>query len=183
VIKVEERRRRTTCAVAALVQGQSALFDPINRNKKSITLNLKSEAGSELLLSLVEKADVARRGKPAGSDGALASAGTCFTRAPSPRHVARSRVMGRTVVCIAGRPRSVHARGSALDSTARDRAAGRCLAPDGWRTSAAAACSRRSRSSRWSRCSGGETVAGPRCNRTVLPITRDRAHDEARVRA
>src|SRR5450759_3794719 len=37
-----------------LVQGQSTLFNAINRNKRSITLNLKSEAGRELLLLMVE---------------------------------------------------------------------------------------------------------------------------------
>src|SRR6202163_2131568 len=40
-----------------LVEGHSALFDAINRNKRSITLNLKSEAGRDLVLRLVEHAD------------------------------------------------------------------------------------------------------------------------------
>ncbi len=41
-----------------LVDGQSALFNALNRNKRSVTLNLKSEAGRELLLRLVEHAAV-----------------------------------------------------------------------------------------------------------------------------
>src|SRR6202163_534450 len=49
-----------------LVEGQSALFDAINRNKRSITLNLKSEAGRDLLLRLVEHADVLVEGNGPG---------------------------------------------------------------------------------------------------------------------
>ena len=41
-----------------LVDGQSALFNALNRNKRSVTLNLKSEAGRELLLRLAEHAAV-----------------------------------------------------------------------------------------------------------------------------
>src|SRR5947209_12785571 len=41
-----------------LVDGQSALFNALNRNKRSLALNLKSDAGRDLLLPLVEKADV-----------------------------------------------------------------------------------------------------------------------------
>src|SRR3989442_3192815 len=37
-----------------LVDGQSALFNALNRNKRSLTLNLKSEAGRDLLLRLVD---------------------------------------------------------------------------------------------------------------------------------
>jgi len=49
-----------------LVQGQSALFEAINRNKKSITLNLKSDDGRELLLLLVDRADVLVEGNRPG---------------------------------------------------------------------------------------------------------------------
>ena len=40
------------------VQGESAYFMSLNRNKKSITLNLKQEAARDIFLSLVETADV-----------------------------------------------------------------------------------------------------------------------------
>ncbi|MDI6808930.1 MAG: CoA transferase [Candidatus Eisenbacteria bacterium] len=40
------------------VDGESAYFLNINRNKKSITLNLKSEKGKEILRGLAKKADV-----------------------------------------------------------------------------------------------------------------------------
>jgi alpha-methylacyl-CoA racemase len=49
-----------------LVDGQSALFNALNRNKRSVTLNLKSEAGRELLLRLVEHAAVLVEGNRPG---------------------------------------------------------------------------------------------------------------------
>ena len=49
-----------------LVQGQSTLFNAINRYKRSITLNLKSEVGRDLLLRLVERADVLVEGNRPG---------------------------------------------------------------------------------------------------------------------
>jgi crotonobetainyl-CoA:carnitine CoA-transferase CaiB-like acyl-CoA transferase len=49
-----------------LIEGQSALFNAINRNKKSVTLNLKSDAGRELLLELVDGADVLVEGNRPG---------------------------------------------------------------------------------------------------------------------
>ena len=49
-----------------LAGGQSALFNAINRNKRSITLNLKSPAGHDLLLRLVENADVLVEGNRPG---------------------------------------------------------------------------------------------------------------------
>jgi CoA:oxalate CoA-transferase len=59
VIKVERPPigdvARTT---APLIDGESAYFFSINRGKKSICLDLKSEQGRELLLRLVEVADV-----------------------------------------------------------------------------------------------------------------------------
>ena len=45
-------------AFAPMVNGESAYYMNLNRNKKSITLNLKSEKGKELFLRLVKKADV-----------------------------------------------------------------------------------------------------------------------------
>lgn len=39
-------------------EGASAYFSSVNRNKRSITLNLKSESGREIFLKLAEKSDV-----------------------------------------------------------------------------------------------------------------------------
>ena len=49
-----------------LVDGQSVMFNAINRRKKSVTLNLKSEEGRQLLLGLVENADVLVEGNRPG---------------------------------------------------------------------------------------------------------------------
>src|SRR5436190_20348642 len=49
-----------------LVGGQSALFNAINRNKRSVTLNLKSDPGRDLLLRLVDGADVLVEGNRPG---------------------------------------------------------------------------------------------------------------------
>src|SRR6476660_1971506 len=55
VIKVEEPGSGDYMRwTPPLVDGQSALFNAINRNKKSITLNLKAEEGRDLLLRLAE---------------------------------------------------------------------------------------------------------------------------------
>jgi CoA:oxalate CoA-transferase len=40
------------------LNGESAYFMSLNRNKRSMTLNLKSEAGKQVFLELVEKVDV-----------------------------------------------------------------------------------------------------------------------------
>jgi crotonobetainyl-CoA:carnitine CoA-transferase CaiB-like acyl-CoA transferase len=40
------------------VEGESTYFLAVNRNKKSLTLNLKSKAGREIMQRLVERADV-----------------------------------------------------------------------------------------------------------------------------
>lgn len=40
------------------VNNESAYFMAINRNKRSMTLNLKNERGKEIFLSLVKKSDV-----------------------------------------------------------------------------------------------------------------------------
>src|SRR5579864_3068856 len=67
VIKVEEPGAGDYMRwTPPLVNGQSALFDAINRNKRSITLNLKSEEGRDLLLQLVERADVLVEGNRPG---------------------------------------------------------------------------------------------------------------------
>ncbi|TMB96213.1 MAG: CoA transferase [Chloroflexi bacterium] len=49
-----------------IVEGQSVLFNALNRNKRSLTLNLKSEAGRDLLLGLVDRADVLVEGNRPG---------------------------------------------------------------------------------------------------------------------
>ena len=49
-----------------LIDGESVLFNAINRNKRSVTLNLKSPAGRDLLLRLAEHADVLVEGNRPG---------------------------------------------------------------------------------------------------------------------
>ena len=49
-----------------LAEGESVLFNAINRNKRSITLNLKSPSGRDLLLQLVENAEVLVEGNRPG---------------------------------------------------------------------------------------------------------------------
>jgi crotonobetainyl-CoA:carnitine CoA-transferase CaiB-like acyl-CoA transferase len=49
-----------------LVDGQSALFNALNRNKRSLALNLKHETGRDLLLQLVEGSDVLVEGNRPG---------------------------------------------------------------------------------------------------------------------
>jgi crotonobetainyl-CoA:carnitine CoA-transferase CaiB-like acyl-CoA transferase len=67
VIKIEEPGNGDYMRwTPPLIEGQSALFNAINRNKKSVTLNLKSEAGRELLLRLVAGADVLVEGNRPG---------------------------------------------------------------------------------------------------------------------
>lgn len=59
VIKVEAPQEADDVReFGAMVQGQSVLHRLINRGKKSLTLNLKSDAGRRLFLKLVETADV-----------------------------------------------------------------------------------------------------------------------------
>lgn len=45
-------------AFPPFVEGESVYFKNLNRNKKSVTLNLKSEKGKEIFLELVKKADI-----------------------------------------------------------------------------------------------------------------------------
>lgn len=59
VIKVEMPGRGDfTRRVAPFLDGQSIYFLSVNRNKRSLTLNLKTEQGQALLRRLVETADV-----------------------------------------------------------------------------------------------------------------------------
>src|SRR5437660_10832678 len=67
VVKVEEPETGDYMRwTPPLVDGQSVLFDAVNRNKRSITLNLKADAGRELLLRLVDGADVLVEGNRPG---------------------------------------------------------------------------------------------------------------------
>src|SRR5437773_1092841 len=73
VIKVEEPGAGDYMRwTPPLAGGQSALFNAINRNKRSVTLNLKADAGRDLLLRLVEGADVLVEGNRPG-DGQAGS--------------------------------------------------------------------------------------------------------------
>src|SRR5438874_586541 len=49
-----------------LKDGQSVLFNAVNRNKRSLTLNLKSEAGRELFKRLAAGADAVVEGNRPG---------------------------------------------------------------------------------------------------------------------
>ncbi len=67
VIKVEDPDKGDYMRwTPPLVDGQSVLFNSLNRNKKSLTLNLKAEAGRDLLLRLVQTADVLVEGNRPG---------------------------------------------------------------------------------------------------------------------
>jgi alpha-methylacyl-CoA racemase len=67
VIKVEEPGTGDYMRwVPPLVDGQSAMFSALNRNKRSVTLDLKSEAGRDLLLQLIEGADILVEGNRPG---------------------------------------------------------------------------------------------------------------------
>ena len=59
VIKVEEPTRGDYSRwMPPLIKGQGAYFLSVHRNKKSITLNLKTEKGKEIFYKLAEKSDV-----------------------------------------------------------------------------------------------------------------------------
>jgi alpha-methylacyl-CoA racemase len=67
VIKVEEPDRGDYMRwTPPLVDGQSVLFNAINRNKRSLSLNLKELRGRDLLLQLLERADVLVEGNRPG---------------------------------------------------------------------------------------------------------------------
>src|SRR5216684_3400540 len=67
VIKVEEPDRGDYMRwTPPLVDGQSALFNAVNRNKRSVTLNLKAATGRDVLLSLADRADVLVEGNRPG---------------------------------------------------------------------------------------------------------------------
>lgn len=58
VIKIEPPQGDETRMWAPLVNGESAYFLSINRNKKSIVVDLKTREGRELVYRLVKKSDV-----------------------------------------------------------------------------------------------------------------------------
>ena len=67
VIKVEEPGTGDYMRwTPPLVDGQSALFDALNRNKRSVELDLKSERGKDALLRLVETAHILVEGNRPG---------------------------------------------------------------------------------------------------------------------
>jgi alpha-methylacyl-CoA racemase len=67
VIKVEEPETGDYMRwTPPMVDGQSALFEAINRNKRSVELDLKSARGKEVLLRLVETAAVLVEGNRPG---------------------------------------------------------------------------------------------------------------------
>lgn len=67
VIKVEEPGSGDYMRwTPPLVDGQSALFNALNRNKKSVALDLKTQAHRDALLRLVETADVLVEGNRPG---------------------------------------------------------------------------------------------------------------------
>src|SRR5438445_11963593 len=72
VIKVEEPGTGDYMRwTPPLVDGQSALFNAINRNKRSVTINLKAAPGRDVLLSLVDTADVPVEGNRPGATDRL----------------------------------------------------------------------------------------------------------------
>jgi alpha-methylacyl-CoA racemase len=67
VVKVEDPDRGDYMRwTPPLRDGQSVLFNALNRNKRSITLNLKSDAGRDLLLRLIDGSDVLVEGNRPG---------------------------------------------------------------------------------------------------------------------
>jgi alpha-methylacyl-CoA racemase len=72
VVKVEEPRSGDYMRwYPPLRDGQSVLFNALNRNKRSLAVDLKHEAGRELFLALVERADVVVEGNRPGVMGRL----------------------------------------------------------------------------------------------------------------
>src|ERR1700694_1854710 len=67
VIKVEDPDRGDYMRwTPPMIDGQSVLFNSLNRNKRSLALNLKADHGRDLMLRLVDKADVLVEGNRPG---------------------------------------------------------------------------------------------------------------------
>src|SRR5438874_9318076 len=67
VVKVEEPGRGDYMrSYPPLQDGQSIVFNAINRNKRSLTLNLKTAAGRDLFQRLAARADVVMEGNRPG---------------------------------------------------------------------------------------------------------------------
>jgi len=58
VIKVEDRKGELGRYLPPLIEGESTRFYTVNRNKKSITIDLKKEDGKKIFRALVAKADI-----------------------------------------------------------------------------------------------------------------------------
>jgi CoA:oxalate CoA-transferase len=58
VIKVEPLKGDETRTMGVMQNGESALFLSLNRNKRCITLNLKTDEGRDIFYRLAEKSDV-----------------------------------------------------------------------------------------------------------------------------
>ena len=59
-----------TRGIAPFAHGESIYFSRVNRNKRSITLNLKQPSGRAALLRIAERTDIFRREQSAGSHAA-----------------------------------------------------------------------------------------------------------------
>ena len=70
-----------TRGIAPFANGASIYFSSVNRNKRSITLNLKQPAGRAALLRLAERADVFVENNRPGVDGAGSGSITRRSRA------------------------------------------------------------------------------------------------------
>lgn len=68
IVKVERREGGDfTRAIAPMIADESLYFMSINRNKRSITLDLKSDSGQDVFRKLVKKADILVENNRAGA--------------------------------------------------------------------------------------------------------------------
>lgn len=73
VVKIEQPGKGDDTRVwgPPFIEGESAYYLSVNRNKRSITLNLKSDEGREILWQLIEQADVVVENFSPGTAGRL----------------------------------------------------------------------------------------------------------------